>query len=299
MMDVYQYYEKCSLCPRKCGVNRFAGARGYCGAEATPRVARAALHFWEEPIISGDRGSGAIFFSGCSLGCNYCQNRSISRSQAGEEISAEKLADLMLGLQDQGAHNINLVTAAHFTPHIVHAVELARAGGLCVPIVYNTSGYETIETLKMLDGYIDIYLPDLKYYRGSTAARFSFARDYPEVAREAIREMVRQRPLPIIKDEIMMSGVVVRLLLLPGHVAEAKLNLKHLTECYGNNIYISLMSQYTPIKDVPAPLDRRVSSGEYDELVAYAERIGIENVFIQDRESAVEDFIPDFDGTGV
>ena len=292
-------YNNCQLCARRCGVDRHGGEIGYCKMNATPFLSRAALHYWEEPIISGSNGSGTIFFSGCSLRCVYCQNREISRGVCGVECDEEKISTIMLKLQEDGAHNINFVTPTHYAPSVVLATELARQKGLRIPIVYNTSSYETEETVRMLKNTVDIYLPDLKYYKKSTAEKLSSAADYCAVSRKAIEEMVKQKPEPIIENGLMKSGVVVRLLLLPMHLAEAKLNLKYLFERYGNSVYISLMNQYTPVEGMPPPLDRRVSVSEYSELVSYAEKIGVVNAFVQERESASESFIPPFDNTGV
>lgn len=238
----------CVLCPRACGVNRAAGQRGRCHVTATLKLARAALHMWEEPCISGSRGSGAVFFSGCSLGCVYCQNREISRGESGIEITQERLAEIFLELQDKGAANINLVTAGHYVPQVCNALRAARAQGLSVPVVYNSSGYEKAETLRLLEGLVDVYLPDFKYMDSELAARYSYASDYPETAKAAIREMVRQQPQPHFNKEGMMTaGVIVRHLLLPGHVREAKRVVQYLHETYGNQIYISMMNQYTPV----------------------------------------------------
>lgn len=293
-----QYYN-CTLCARKCGVNRAEGNVGFCGMSDRLRIARAGLHLWEEPIISGTRGSGAIFFSGCSLGCIFCQNRDISHGRKGKDVSVERLSDIMLQLQKDGALNINLVTASHFAPSIKEAVILAKEGGLRLPIVYNTSSYDSVETLKSLEDVVDIYLPDFKYFLAKSARALSCAEDYPKVAKEAIGEMVRQKPNPIIENGIMKSGVVVRILLLPSHVAEAKLILKYLRDTYGDSIYVSLMSQYTPIEKLTAPLNRRVTHSEYDDLISYAEKLGIQNGFTQGFEAADEIFIPEFDNTGV
>ena len=288
-------YTACSLCARNCLVDRTSGEVGYCRMTADCRIARAALHMWEEPIISGDRGSGTVFFVGCSLGCIYCQNRAISRGECGRVVSISELADTYLALESEGAHNINLVTPTHFTPSIIESVKEARERGLSVPVVYNTSSYDSVETIRMLSDTVDIFLPDLKYYRSATAKKYSFSADYPEIARAAIDEMVKSRPEPIIEDGIMKSGVVVRILLLPGLLAEAKLNLKYLYDTYKDSIYISLMSQYTPMDGMPRPLDRRVTRAEYRELVDYAVSLGVKNAFTQERESAIESFIPDFD----
>ncbi len=293
-----QYYN-CTLCARRCGVKRADEKYGFCGMSDRLRIARAALHEWEEPIISGSRGSGAIFFSGCSLGCVFCQNRDISFGRAGKEITVERLSDIMLELQSQGAHNINLVTPTHFAPSIREAVMLAKANGLQLPIVYNTSSYDTVETLKSLEETVDVYIPDFKYFIPKSAAALASARDYPCVAKEAIAEMVRQKSTPIIEKGIMKSGVIVRILLLPSHVAEAKLILKYLHDTYGESIYVSLMSQYTPMKNMPPPLNRRITHSEYYDFVSYADKLGIRNGFTQEFESADKSFIPNFDGAGV
>ena len=261
---------------------------------SAPVVARVSLHRLEEPIISGEQGSGTVFFVGCSLGCIYCQNRVISRGEGGKKMTVSALADSMLDLEGQGAHNINLVTPTHFAPSIIAAVKEARERGMKVPVVYNTGSYDTPETLGALEGTVDVYLPDLKYYKAASAGKLSMAQDYPDVARAAIAEMVRQQPSAVIEDGLIKRGVVVRLLLLPGHLAECKLNLKHLFDTYGDSIYISLMSQYTPIGDMPSPLNRTVTEAEYSELVDYALRLGVKNAFIQDGSSASESFIPEF-----
>ena len=288
-------YDNCSLCARKCAVDRASGQVGFCRSTDKMKISRAALHFWEEPIISGTKGSGTIFFSGCSLGCIYCQNSKISRSSVGTEVSSAELAEKMLDLERQGAHNINFVTPTHFAPSIAEAIRISRAEGLRIPIVYNTGSYDTVETVKSLDGLVDIYLPDLKYYRPESAQKLSFAKDYPTVARDAIAEMVSQKPKPIVEDGIMRSGVVVRLLLLPSHVAEAKLSLKYIYDTYGDNVYISLMNQYTPMPGMSGPLDRKVTNAEYSELIRYAERLGVTNAFIQEGGTQSESFIPDFE----
>lgn len=292
-------YEKCTLCAHKCGVNRTRGEVGYCGMTDKCVIARAALHMWEEPIISGTCGSGTIFFSGCSLGCVYCQNRAISRGDTGNPVSAQRLSDIMFELWELGAHNINLVTPTHFAKTVRKSLEIAKEKGLGIPIVYNTSSYDTVETIRAMDGLVDIYLPDLKYYLSKTSKALSFAENYPEAAKLAIAEMVHQRPEPIINDGIMSSGVIARILLLPSHVAEAKLSLKYLYSAYGDSIYISLMNQYTPMKDMIPPLDRKVTRAEYSELLLYAEKLGVKNGFSQEFGTAEESFIPKFDNTGV
>ncbi|MCC8066552.1 MAG: radical SAM protein [Clostridiales bacterium] len=311
---------RCMLCPRACGANRESGQKGRCHADATVRVARAALHYWEEPCISGEAGSGAVFFSGCPLGCVFCQNREISRGKAGMEVSIGRLADIFLELQGQGANNINLVTAGHYAPWVCDALRLAKGQGLVLPIVWNSSGYETVETLRMLDGLVDVYLPDLKYLDPDLAKRYSHAEDYPEIAQKALREMVRQQPCPKFdEDGRMTAGVIVRHLLLPGHVREAKRVTAYLYETYGSQIYLSLMNQYTPpskpekpgdgrsgipertqlCTDIDPLLGRRVTRREYDRLLDYALQLGIGQAFYQEGETAAESFIPAFDGTGV
>lgn len=294
------FYQSCTLCERRCAVDRTSGSVGFCKMSDKIKIARAALHHWEEPPISGMRGSGTVFFSGCSLSCIYCQNRDISHGAFGKEISTDRLCEIMLALQSEGAHNINFVTPTHYAPSIVESVKKARDAGLLLPIVYNTSSFDTTDTIKMLDGTVDIYLPDLKYYKSATAKKYSCAESYVECARCAIDEMHRQ----IGKAEfdpsgIMRRGIIVRVLLLPGHLAEAKLSVKYLYERYGDSIYISLMSQYTPIGNLPAPLNRRVSRDEYRELCDYAVKIGVKNGFTQEFESAKESFIPPFDLAGV
>ena len=292
-------YEKCTLCTRDCGVDRTKSV-GFCKMGNTPVISRAALHYWEEPPISGTRGSGTIFFTGCSLGCVFCQNRHISSGRNGRNVTPERLSEIMLNLQSQGAHNVNLVTPTHFVPSIKMAIDLARNNGLLLPIVYNTGSYDRAETIDSLDGYVDVYLPDLKYYLSKTANKYSFAEDYPAVARAAIDRMVAQVGSPKFDaDGIMTRGVIVRILLLPGHVAEAKLSLKYLLDTYGDEIYISLMNQYTPMEGMKKPLDRRVSREEYRSLVEYAEHIGLKNGFTQEFGTAKESFIPEFDLTGV
>ena len=293
-MDILSPYSACELCARRCGVDRTSGKVGFCKSTDHMRITRAALHFWEEPIISGTNGSGTIFFSGCSLGCVYCQNARISRAAVGDIVTPAELAEHMLRLQSEGAHNINFVTPTHFAPGISEAIRISRTTGLRIPTVYNTGSYDTAKTVESLEGLIDVYLPDLKYYRPSSAAKLSYAKDYPDVARAAIAEMVRQHPEPVINDGIMQSGVVVRILLLPSHVAEAKLSVKHVYEAYGNNVYISLMNQYTPMKGMISPLDRTVTRAEYSELVSYAERIGVVNAFVQEGGTQSESFIPEF-----
>lgn len=288
-------YSSCTLCAHNCRVDRTKAARGRCRMSSEMRISRIALHPWEEPILTGARGSGTVFFVGCSLGCVYCQNRRISRGEGGEVMSPEALAQRMLGLQEIGAANINLVTPTHFVPSIIEAVHHARASGLTLPIVYNTSSYDTQETLRALSGVVDIYLADFKYWDSRLAKRYSGAVDYPEVARAALAEMMRQHPTPhYAPDGTLKSGVICRLLLLPGAVANSKLALSYLYRTYGDSIILSLMNQYTPVGEQMPPLDRPVTHEEYRELVDFAERLGVTNAFTQQHGTAKESFIPDF-----
>ncbi len=295
-------YENCLLCPRKCGINRRTGQTGVCGVSSEIKVARAALHYWEEPCISGKKGSGAVFFSGCSLHCVFCQNREISDGKAGKVISKERLSDIFMELAVKGANNINLVTPGQYIPDIVWAVNDAKSRGMKLPIIYNTSGYENVTELKLLEGIVDVYLPDFKYMDSTLSARYSRAKDYPSVAKQALSEMVRQQPDVVIDDAtgLIQKGVIVRQLLLPGHVNDAKAVLKYLYDTYHDHVYISMMSQFTPIalKDYPE-INRTVTRREYERLVDYALEIGITNAFIQEGDVAKDSFIPAFDCEGV
>lgn len=325
----------CSLCNRHCHINRNITA-GYCGQTAALRAARAALHFWEEPCISGKNGSGAVFFSGCGLRCVYCQNHKIALDSpktapalsagSGKTISIERLAEIFLELQEKGAHNINLVTPTHFIPQIISALTLAKRQGMTLPVVYNTGSYETVEALKMLDGLIDIYLPDLKYCSAKLSARYSDAPDYFSCACDAIAEMFRQVGTPRFcpdkfadaenesESRLMKKGVIVRHLALPGSVEDSEKVLEYLYHTYGNSIYVSIMSQYTPMpflfsdsqnktassRSSQYPeLTRRISRKEYDRLIDFAISLGMENAFIQERTVAKESFIPAFDMEGI
>lgn len=292
---------KCDLCPRKCLVDRKKGEKGICGQTENLKVARAALHFWEEPCISGDAGSGAVFFSGCPLHCVFCQNENIANGTVGKEISVERLAEIFLELQEKGANNINLVTPGHFVPQITKALDLAKQEGLKLPIVYNTSSYETVETIKRLEGYVDIYLPDFKYMSPGLSKKYSHAPDYAEVAKAAIAEMVRQTGKAVFvngdEDNLILRGTIVRHLTLPGCMEDSMQILKYLHETYGDMIYISIMNQFTPLSNLEKypELNRRITDEEYETLVDYAIEIGIENGFIQEGDTAEESFIPAFD----
>lgn len=293
-------YEACDLCPRACGVDRTRGERGACRMTSRLVLARAALHHWEEPCISGTAGSGTVFFSGCPLGCVYCQNHEIADGSHGLAVDNGRLEEIFFELRDAGAHNINLVTPTHFAPTVAKAIRRARDAGFALPFVCNTSGYESTETLRALDGLIDIYLTDLRYARPATAAAYSHAPDYPAVARAALAEMVRQTGAATFDERgLMTRGTIVRILLLPGHLPDAKLSLLHLAKHYRDTVWVSLMQQYTPPPDMPAPLARRVTREAYDALVRYAETLGFEHAYTQEREAASESFIPPFDLSGV
>ena len=287
----------CSLCPRNCNIDRSIST-GVCGSSEKIRIARADLHFFEEPCISGVNGSGAVFFSGCSMHCVYCQNDEISHGKSGTDISVKRLTEIFFELRAKGAHNINLVTGDHFIPEIVDAVKNARDRGLDIPFIFNCSGYEKPDTLKLLQGLIDVYLPDMKYAESTLAEKFSNAPDYPEVSKNAIAEMVRQQPeVEFDSDGMIKSGVIVRNLLLPGHVMNSKMVLKYLYETYGDTIYMSIMSQYTPMKAFPdalKELNRKVKKSEYERLTNYAIDLGITNAYIQDMSASGKDYIPEF-----
>lgn len=293
----------CTLCPRECHIDRLGGQKGFCGQAAEITAARAALHFWEEPCISGTCGSGAVFFSGCNLQCVFCQNHDIALGQYGRTLSVEHLSDIFLKLEEKGAANINLVTGTHFIPQIAAALELSRRHGLSIPIVYNTGSYESPEALRHLEGLVDIYLPDLKYFSPELSTAYSHAPDYFETACAAISEMYRQVGDSVIDEDtgLMQHGMIVRHLLLPGQTKDSKKILRYLHETYGDHIYISIMNQYTPLPQVAdiEVLNRTVTPEEYDRVLRFAERIGIERGFRQEGTAASESFIPEFDERGL
>lgn len=300
---INEYMQNCTLCPRNCGADRLSGRAGFCGQSAEPAAARAALHFWEEPCISGFVGSGAVFFSGCGLQCVFCQNHDIAVGRSGRPVSIERLAEIFLELQAKGAANINLVTPGHFIPQICLALEKAKAQGLSIPIVYNTSGYEKVSSLRLLESLVDIYLPDLKYFSPELSAKYSHAADYFETARAAIAEMVRQTGSPVLDAEtgLMRRGVIVRHLLLPGQASDSKKILRYLHDTYHNDIYVSIMNQYTPLPHVSScpELARTISPAEYEKILDFADKIGIEQGYMQEGGTASESFIPAFDGEGL
>lgn len=293
-------YKNCMLCPRKCGVDR-SKAKGFCGMPDKLFAAKAYLHLWEEPCISGETGSGTVFFTGCNLRCVYCQNRKIAEGGEGFEITSKRLGEIFLELQDKGANNINLVTPTHYVPHIISALDKVK-DKLKIPVVYNCGGYESTDTLKKLDGYIDIYLPDFKYCDSRLAKRYSNVEDYPEFVKSALNEMVRQTgSCQFDKNGIMQKGVIVRHLVLPGFLQNSKEVIEYLYKKYGNDIFMSIMNQYTPleyVKEYPE-INRKVTEKEYDEIIDFAAGIGVENAFVQEGGTVSESFIPIFDGEGI
>ena len=291
------YLTSCKLCPRNCKINRVLGEKGFCKADNRIKIARNALHFWEEPPISGTNGSGAVFFSYCNLGCVYCQNYLISKQHNGIHISTEELADIFIDLQSQSAHNINLVTPTHYIPQISSALEIAKIRGLKIPVIYNCGGYESVEGIKLLDGLIDIYMPDIKYFSDKYAIKYSKANNYFHYATQALAEMFSQVGKNVFdKNNIMKKGVIVRHMLLPGLLFDSKKILDYLFKTYRDDIYISIMSQYTPMPECEKypEISSSVKKEYYSTLISYAQDIGIKNAFIQDDGAVGESFIPEF-----
>ena len=290
---------KCNLCNHRCNVDRSIKL-GFCKAPNYLVVAKAYLHKWEEPIITGHNGSGTIFFSYCNLGCIYCQNYEISINHQGKKISIDRFSDICLELQAKGATNINLVTPTHYVLFIKEGIKKAKNKGLTIPIVYNTSTYETVETIKLLDGIVDIYLPDLKYYDDNLAIKYSKAPNYYENAIKVIEEMYHQVGKPVIKNKIMQKGLIVRHMMLPTHLEDSKKIINYLYNTYKNNIYISIMSQYTPIRKCKyEELNSKINKEDYNKLIDYAYDLGIRKAFIQEEDSCSESFIPKFDNEGI
>jgi len=288
---------KCTLCPRNCMVNRNNGEIGYCRANNKIKIAKAYLHMWEEPPITGKNGSGTIFFSNCNLRCLFCQNYYISEEGNGVEIDTLRFANICLKLQEKGATNINLVTPTHYLPLIIDGLKSAKSRGLKIPIVYNTSGYEKKETIKLLDGIVDVYLPDFKYYSDEYAVKYSGCKNYFKYASESLKEMVKQKPKCVFdKDGNIISGVIVRHLLLPKLEEDSKKILKYLYDNYKDKIYISIMNQYTPIRICKyEELNQKIDDEVYDEIIDYAWNLGIRNAFIQEGDTQSESFIPKWD----
>lgn len=294
--------ESCKLCPRNCGANRLNKKVGFCGALDTVKVARAALHYWEEPCISGNVGSGTVFFSHCTLKCVFCQNYNISQCEWGKEITIERLSEIFLELQEKGALNINLVTPTHYVPQIIEALKIAKSKGLKLPIIYNSSGYEKVETIKLLKGYIDVYLPDIKYFDSKYSSKYSKANSYFEFALEAIKEMVNQvGEVEFNKDGIIKKGVIIRHLMLPGLLFDSKKIIDSIYKNFGDKVYISIMNQYTPLENVEKypELNKSLNKKHYDSIIDYALNIGVKNGFIQEDGTDKESFIPLFNFEGV
>lgn len=306
MKIVDKYYlealEHCKLCPRNCGVNRLKGELGYCKSNKNVTVARASLHNWEEPCISGKNGSGTVFFSNCNLSCVFCQNHEISQEHKGIEITIEKLADVFISLQQKGANNINLVTPTHYVPQIIEAIKIAKNNGLTLPILYNTNSYENVETIKSLNGYIDVYLPDLKYFNNKYSEKYSSAPKYFMYATKAIKEMYNQVGKNVFdENQLMIKGLIIRHLMLPGLLFDSKKIIDYIYSTYGDNVYISLMNQYTPIYKAQCfnEINRPLKKEHYDALIDYSLEKGIKNAFIQEEGTCSENFVPEFDLRGI
>lgn len=292
--------KECRLCPRNCGINRYEKV-GVCGAGSKVKVSHYSLHEWEEPVISGTNGSGTVFFSHCNLKCIFCQNKKISTGGYGKEITNKRLGEIFLELQERGAHNINLVTPTHYVPQIKKVLTKLKGNELKIPVVYNTSSYENVETIKMMDGLVDIYLADFKYYDNEIAMNYSNCKNYFEVAANAIDEMYRQVGSPIFENDLMKKGVIVRLLILPGHKEDAKKIIEYVYNKYKDSVFISIMNQYTPVtKSLVYPnLNWTVTDNEYCDVINYACDLGVTNAFVQEGETADESFIPEFDCSNV
>ena len=292
----------CRLCPRRCGVNRLQGRKGWCGAGIRPKVALVSLHPWEEPCIAGDRGAGTVFFSHCNLGCVFCQNYEISHEGQGEEISEERLAQVFMEQQARGASTLDLVTPVHYAPQILAALDQAKQQGFSLPVVWNSSGYESAELIEALKGYVDVFLPDLKYRETASAERYSHAADYFSAAAAAIQKMVELAGPPVFdEDGLMRRGVLVRHLVLPGHRKESMQLLDWLWDSFGDRVWLSLMNQFTPMHHTAEypEINRRLTSFEYDSVVNHALDIGITQCYMQEGKTASVKFVPDFDGSGV
>ncbi|MBQ7790600.1 MAG: 4Fe-4S cluster-binding domain-containing protein [Bacilli bacterium] len=292
--------KNCCLCPRKCGINRYE-QKGYCGANNKLKIAHYSLHMWEEPVISGNTGSGTIFFSNCNMKCMYCQNKKISLDGYGKYTSLKRLEEIMMELQDKGANNINLVTPTHYVPQIAKVLKRIKNKSLNIPVVYNTSSYENVGTLMMMNNLVDIYLADLKYYDDELALKYSFCTDYFETATMAIDEMYRQvGGLQVSEDGLLKKGVIVRVLILPGHIEDAKNIINYLYKTFGDSIIISIMNQFTPVNKCKYDnLNRKVTDDEYNEVIDFAAELGIVNAFVQEGDAAEESFIPDFDKNNI
>lgn len=302
VIHMFEMLLKCNLCPRNCGVNRLNGEIGYCKSTLMPSVARVSLHKWEEPCISGKNGSGTIFFSNCNLNCVFCQNHKISQENIGLEITIERLSEIFIEIQAKGAHNVNLVTPVHYIPQIIEALILAKNRGLTIPILFNTNGYENVEAIKALNGYVNVYLPDLKYFSNEYSKLYSNAPEYFKFASSSINEMVSQvGPVKFNKDGLITSGVIIRHLVLPGLLFDSKKIIDYIFKTFGDSVYISIMNQYTPLyKANTFPrLSKPLNPKVYTSLVEYCLSLGIKNAFIQETGTCSEDFVPQFDLRGV
>ena len=294
--------KNCQLCPRRCGADRLKGEKGFCQAGSNPRIALVSLHPWEEPCIAGENGAGTVFFSHCNLRCVYCQNSDISHGGKGKEVTVERLSEIFLEQQARGVATLDLVTPTHYVPQILEALDLARESGFRLPVVYNSGGYETEETLELIRGYVDIFLPDLKYGERESAEKYSHAGNYCDEAFKAVEKMYEiAGPLDMDEKGNLKRGVLIRHMVLPGHRHESMKLLKRIWDTFGENVGLSLMSQYTPMfhsKDFPE-INRRLTSFEYDSVVDYAYDLGFRHCYVQERRAASEEYVPNFDGTGV
>lgn len=301
-MNYLDLLDNCNLCIRNCNVNRNDNKRGICNSSNTIKVARAALHYWEEPCISGEKGSGTVFFSNCNLKCVFCQNHEISNDGFGKEISIERLATIFMELQDKGANNINLVTPTHFVPQIIEALKIAKNNGLTLPVVYNTNSIDTLETIRALNGYIDVYLPDFKYFDDKYSFKYSKIKGYSKNAIPIIEEMIKQVGSPKFNNQGMLTkGVIVRHLLLPGLLFDSKKVVDAIYNNFGDEVYISLMNQYTPMNNskLYPEINKPINPKVYDSLIDYAISIGVKNGFIQESGTNSKTFVPEFNNEGV
>ncbi len=292
----------CMLCPRNCGINRVNGQVGFCKSRYGIKVARVSLHHWEEPCLSGEYGSGTVFFSECNLKCVFCQNHSISHEGVGKEITVERLSDIFIEQQIRGAHNINLVTPTHYVPQIIEAIKMAKNNGLRLPIVYNSNGYENTDTIKALEGYIDVYLPDIKYYDDKYSIKYSNAPNYFITAGKAIKEMFSQVGKPQFDEHgMLVRGIIIRHLMLPGLLFDSKKIIDYIWNTFGDSVYISLMNQYTPVNNLDKyqEINKPLNQKHYESLIQHCLSIGVKNAFIQEEGTVSESFIPDFDLRGV
>lgn len=300
-MDTITDMSHCLLCPRNCGADRRKSI-GYCNSSDKIKAALASIHMWEEPPISGTRGSGTVFFTGCSLRCVFCQNYDISQEDNGIEITTERLSDIFIEQQMRNVHNINLVSAGHFIPQVVEALNIAKKKGLKIPVVYNSGGYEKVEALKLLEGLVDIYLPDIKFFSPEISKKYASCENYFEYASKAVKEMFRQTGgLQLDDSGIMKKGMIIRLLILPGCRKDSEKILDFIKESFGNDVYVSLLNQYTPMYKALKfkELNRRLTSFEYQKVTDYFLDIGLENGFVQEKSSAQKAYTPIFDHSGL